>query len=244
MPIFNFLKDKLSILDVICEYVQLKQAGGYWKGPCPFHQEKEASFTVSPDKQIFYCFGCHAGGDLIAFIAKSENLSQFEAAKFLIDKYQIQVPEHFLKKIDNHIKEKNNYFDICKVVSIWMSKQLQNNQEVQQYLKKRFIELQQIKYFNIGYFPGGINFINRFIKEMAYSGILVKDLIDVGILMEGKSILYSPFEERIIFPIKDFIGRYCGFGGRIFKQLDQRAKYYNSKESDWFSKGKLLFGFD
>jgi DNA primase len=86
--------------------------------------------------------------------------------------------------------------------------------------------------------------INSFVKEITNKSFLVKDLIENGIIMEGQSILYSPFEERIIFPIKDLLGRYCGFGGRIFKSTDQRAKYYNSKETELFFKGKLLFGLD
>ena len=114
MPLFNFIKSKLSILDIVSEYVQLKPAGNYFKGPCPIHHEKEASFTVSPDKQIFYCFGCHAGGDLVSFISKVENLSQFEAAKYLIDKYQLQIPTEIqkgaFKKLSENKDKKNNYF--------------------------------------------------------------------------------------------------------------------------------------
>ena len=247
MPLFNFIKTKLSILDIVSDYIRLRQAGTYWKGPCPFHSEKEASFTVSPDKQIFYCFGCHAGGDLIAFVAKMENLSQIEATKFLIDRYSLVVPEEIKKQAFNSadlIEKKEGYFDVCKKVSQWCNDQLLNNPKAKDYLRERKITQKQAKYFNIGYFPGGVRAINRFVKEMSRSSVLVQDLLEAGILHKGQSVLYSPFEERIIFPIKDGIGRYCGFGGRIFKELDQRAKYYNSKESEWFLKGSLLFGLD
>ncbi len=248
MSLFNFVKSKLSILDIIGEYVQIKQMGNYWKGRCPFHTEKDASFTVSPDKQIFYCFGCQAGGDLIAFVAKAENLSQIEAVKHLIDQHQLQIPDNIqngiFKKLNKQKDQKEKYFEMCKAVADWAHKKLLTNSTAKKYLTQRRIEQKQLKYFNIGYFGSGLRFINSFVKDMSSLGILVKDLIEGKILMEGKSTLYSPFEERIIFPIKDVMGRYCGFGGRIFKTSDQRAKYYNSKENEWFSKGKLLFGLD
>ncbi|MCF7799891.1 DNA primase [Candidatus Babeliales bacterium] len=249
MSLFDFVKSNISILDVIGQYVKIKSAGSYWKGPCPFHAEKDASFTVSPDKQIFYCFGCHAGGDLISFVAKIENMSQIEAVNFLVDKYGLQIPDDIKrsvcnKNVENKKDQQKNYFKLCQSVAIFANRQLLSDVHAFEYLKKRNISKSEIEYFNIGYFPGGIRFINNFVREMSNQSILVKDLLENGILMEGKSVLYSPFEERIIFPIKDSMGRFCGFGGRIFKNSDQRAKYYNSKESQFFSKGKLLFGLD
>jgi DNA primase len=249
MPLFNYIKSKLSITDIISEYIQLKQLGSYWKGKCPFHAEKDASFTVSPEKQIFYCFGCHATGDLIAFIAKTENLSQFEAAKHLIDRYQIHIPEEIKKQgsfrqLTEHTDKKDKYFKLCEEVANFANKKLLENHAAKTYLLDRAIDEKQIDLFKIGYLSGGLRFINSLVKEMANKNFLVKDLIENGIVMEGQSVLYSPFEERIIFPIKDSLGRYCGFGGRIFRDTDQRAKYYNSKETELFSKGKLLFGLD
>ncbi|MBD3273221.1 DNA primase [Candidatus Dependentiae bacterium] len=248
MPLFNFVKSNISIIDVISDYVLIKQAGNYWKGPCPFHYEKEASFTVSPDKEIFYCFGCHATGDVISFIEKKENLSPAEAAKFLVDKYQLEVPEEiqkgFLKKIGKNSLLKNNFFNICKLFSEWANEKLLENKIALDYLKKRNINQELIKYFKIGYFPGGARNINNLLRFIGKKDYMAKDLIDAGILSQGRSVLYSPFEERILFPIHDMLSRCCGFGGRIFREEDKRAKYYNSKESIWFSKGKLLFGID
>ena len=128
MPLFNYLKNNISILDVVSEYVPLKAAGNYWKGPCPFHYEKDASFTVSPDKQIFYCFGCHAKGDVISFMAKKENMSQVEAAKYIIDKHQIELPaeikEGFFKKNGSNLALKNDYFGIYKLFAQWTNEKL------------------------------------------------------------------------------------------------------------------------
>lgn len=248
MPIFNFLKNSLSIVDIISEYVPLKQAGNYWKAPCPFHHEKEASFTVSPDKQIFYCFGCHAKGDLISFISKKENLSQFEAAKYLIDRYKIELPDdikdNFFNKFGENSEFKNNYFSVCKAFSDWTKEQLLQSPDALNYLHARDIDDQLINYFNIGYFPSGARNINSLLRFASNNKLIAKDFIDAGILVLSKSVLYSPFEERIIFPINDILSRCSGFGGRIFRKEDERAKYYNSKESLWFLKGKLLFGLD
>lgn len=248
MPLFNFVKSNVSITEVIADYVQLKQAGNYWKGPCPFHYEKEASFTISPDKGIFYCFGCHATGDAISFISKKENISPGEAAKYLIDKYQLEVPEEisngFLKKIGNNSLLKNNFFGVCKLFSEWSNTKLLESPNALNYLKTRSIESNLIKRFNIGYFPGGARNINNLLRLAKTKNFMAKDLIDAGILIQSGSVLYSPFEERIIFTINDILSRPCGFGGRIFRKEDERTKYYNSKESLWFSKGKLLFGLD
>lgn len=248
MSLFDFVKNNLSILDVISEYVQIKPAGNYHKGPCPFHSEKEASFTVSPDKQIFYCFGCHVGGDLISFIAKIENLTQIESAKHLVDKYNLDVPDEIknsgFKDFKKNKEEKELWFRVNEEIANWSHERLLKTRLTLDYLKERDIDLKVSKRFNVGYFPGGTRFINAFIKSMVQKGIMLKDLIDVGFLQQGNNIIYSPFEERILFPIKDVLGRFVGFGGRIFRPNDTRAKYYNSKDSDWFSKGKLLFGLD
>lgn len=246
MSIFDFVKSKLSIIDVVLEYVKVKRAGTYWKGSCPFHSETDASFTVSPDKQIYYCFGCQAGGDLISFIAKIENMNQIEAVHHLLEKYNIVIPpdmeSEFKKKPDSG--KKDQFFHTCNAVAAWTHEQLVKNNFARQYLEKRGIDRLLWQKFTIGYFPGGNRNLAVFLKEMAKKNILVKDLLEAGVVAQGRTSLYSPFEERILFPIRDLLGRGCGFGGRVFQPGDERAKYYNSKESEWFLKGKLLFGLD
>jgi len=248
MTLFDFVKSQLSILDIVSEYVQLRPAGNYYKGTCPFHSETDASFTVSPDKQIFYCFGCHAGGDLISFVAKIENLTQIESVRHLIDRYNLNVPDSIkngaFKDLDKTLNDKDLWFKIHELISQWANEKLLNSEDVLKYLSARFINLKEIKLFKIGYFPGGVRFINFFLKDMSKKGILLKDLMEGGFLQQGRSVVYSPFEERILFPIRDVLGRYVGFGGRIFKQNDERAKYYNSKDSLLFTKSKLLFGLN
>jgi DNA primase len=247
ISVFDFIKQNLPILDVVREYVSMRHLGNYWKGSCPFHTETDASFTISPDKGIFYCFGCHAGGDVIAFFAKAEQLTQFEAVQAIIDRFKIVVPPEILKKSPSKKKEhegKDDYFYLCDEVAQWAHKQLLHDRAALEYLKNRGIETSEITYFLIGYFPGGLRAIDHFIKTMSRQNILTKDLLESGFISQGRSGMYSPFEERIIFPIRDSFSRCVGFGGRIFKASDERAKYYNSKESQWFNKGKVLFGLD
>ena len=244
MNLFSFVKSQLSILDVIGEYTKLKKAGTYWKGHCPFHHEKTASFTVSPHREIFYCFGCHMGGDLISFIAKTENCTQLEAAQHLIERYQLEVPETISKNPQQSTDEKNRYFELCEAVSLWCHNCLKKSPSIMQYLKNREFSENTVDLFQIGYFPGGIRHIRALVAHLRTKSMLVDDLLKARIVSEGRHGLYSPFEERIIFPIKDHLGRFCGFGGRIFKRNDQRAKYYNSHENNFFSKGSILFGMD
>jgi DNA primase len=247
MSLFNYIKSHLSIVDIVTEHVNLRPVGSYMKGPCPFHAERDASFTVSPSRQIFYCFGCQASGDVIAFMAKIENFSQIESAHYLIDRYKLSVPQELLQKAgepSQTLQEKESFFHICATIASWAYQQCIQNNQAFAYLEKRRLTPEIIKKFSIGYFPGGVSNINLFLKAMAREGVMAKDLISHGIISESRSQLYSAFEERIIFPIFDSLGRGCGFGGRIFKIGDERAKYYNSRESDYFIKGKVLFGFD
>jgi DNA primase len=242
MSLFNYLKGRLSILDVIGEYTHLKKAGTYWKGHCPFHSEKTASFTVSPHKEIFYCFGCHIGGDVITFISKVENCSAMEAVHHLAERYGIELPHEL--NAEAKIEDKKHYYDLCKLVATWCHEQLKKSPPALHYLLKRGFTKEIMQQFSIGYFPGGYLRIKELISFAQKNNVLAKDLVEAGILQEGRTVLYSSFEERIIFPIKDHLGRHCGFGGRIFKPQDERPKYYNSRENPFFNKGSLLFGFD
>lgn len=247
MSLFSYIKQQVPIMDEVGRYLQLKIAGTYYKGPCPFHRETDASFTVSPDKQIFYCFGCHVSGDVIAFIAKVENLTQIEAAQYLIDQHKLTIPEDIARQAasaSKHADEKANYFTLCRVVAEWAAQQLRQHEHAQRYVSSRTINDATIQTFGIGFVPSGARAMQALVKECARNNILVKDLIAAGVLFENRgSSLRSPFEDRIIFPITDALGRHCGFGGRIFVPNDERAKYYNSKESPFFQKGTLLFGY-
>ncbi len=243
--LFNFVKQHVQILTVVNEHVALKKAGHYWKGRCPFHDEKTASFTVSPHREIFYCFGCHMGGDLITFVTKIENCTPLDAVKQLADRYNLNLPETIAPpEKTGSADAKKRYFELCKIVAEWSHEQLEKHASIVSYLTKRGFTQESMEQFQIGYFPGGTRALKALIKYLNAHNFLVKDLLEVHLVQEGKGNLYSPFEQRIIFPIKDHLGRFCGFGGRVVKSTDERAKYYNSRENNYFQKGTILFGFD
>ncbi len=244
--IFTFIKDRIAILDAVQEFTTLRRAGSYWKARCPFHHEKTASFTVSPDKNIFYCFGCHTGGDVIAFIQKVEQCSALEAAQYLAQRYNITLPDTSKNTYttSSNKQERNHYFSLCKQVAIWCNNNLHKNPSALRYFYNRGFTKESINYFTLGYFSGGSSSIKTLLQKMRTNNILADDLIKARILSQSKTSLYSPFEQRLIFPIKDHLGDFCGFGGRTFNPNDTRPKYYNSHENEYFTKGSLLFGLD
>jgi DNA primase len=245
MNCFEFIKQRLSILDVAQEYTALKKAGNYWKGRCPFHHEKTASFTISPHKEIFYCFGCQAGGDLIALVARMEQCTQIEAAKLIAERFNIELPaqDNFVQGTAT-MQKKVHYFAINALIAQWAHEWLLRSPEPRDYLETRGFKEPIIKQFMLGYFPDGTIGMKDLFSYAKKHALLVQDLVDAHIIMYHQYTHYSPFEERILFPIKDHVGRYCGFGGRIYKNEDNRVKYYNTKESDFFLKGSLVFGLD
>ncbi len=247
MTLFEWVKNQVSIHAIIGGYVRLNRAGTYWKGCCPFHNETTPSFTVSPDKQIFYCFGCHAGGDVVAFIAKVESLDPSQALNHIIENNGLEIPPQLRGKLTDDgqtIKRRRRYTDVCREIKMWMNSKLLSSNLAMSYLIDRKIKKEAIEHFSIGYVPGGLDSMNSFANEMVRKGFLREDLVEAGFLQKAGHMFRSPYEERIVFPIHDILGRCVGFGGRVFRQGDTRAKYYNSRESDFFHKRKLLFGLD
>ncbi|MGB8367306.1 MAG: toprim domain-containing protein, partial [Candidatus Babeliales bacterium] len=162
-----------------------------------------------------------------------------------VEQYQINLPETLdYEKIEKTTEKKNRYTNICKFVAQWSHDNLLKNPTLLHYFQKRGFNRTSLTSFMLGYFPGGLHVIKALIQAMREKQILPKDLIETHILNEGKTVLYSPFEDRIIFPIKNHLGQFCGFGGRIIRKEDTRPKYYNSREDINFIKGDLLFGLD
>lgn len=245
MTLFDWIKQQVSIIDVIGQYVRLVRLGNYFKASCMFHSETDASFTVSPDKGIFYCFGCHATGDVISFVAKAEHLTQVEAVKLIVDRMGLVVPDALKNSFVQHDEvAKKDYFAVCSFFEAWSVAQFAKSSLAQEYLKKRGVSAELVREFRLGYLPGGQDSLQSFIRAAHGQGLLLKHFIDAGLLVQSSTtVCHSPFEERIIFPIYDPSGRCVGFGGRIFKDGDIRPKYYNSRESDFFLKRQLLFGY-
>lgn len=246
MNIFNFVKEHTSIIDVVREYVTLKKVGSNWTCCCPFHHEKTASCMINEQKGIFYCFGCRIGGDSITFVSKIENCTPVQAAQLLADRYKITIPQEiFARQTSSSFDdEKSRYQTVGNAVARWCHQRLMRSGSPLLYIKDRGFEVSSLTSFLVGYFPGGLLSCKQLVADLKRENILADDLIKAGIMSVSKGTLFSPFEDRILFPIYDHVGHFCGFGGRTFKEHDQRSKYYNSKENDYFSKGTLLFGLD
>lgn len=240
--IFSYIKSNIDIVDVIGDYVHLSRAGNYYKGISPFKHEKTASFTVTPEKKIFYCFSSNIGGDVIEFVAKMENCSSYQAAQFIIQKYHLPIPPSIMQQNKNN-EEEIIYFKIYECFSSWCSEMLYKNQQALEYLYRRGISKQSIDKFQIGYCPD-FHMLDNFFQYALKKGILIKDIKNTDILFSKNNKLYFSAYHRIIFPIKNYLNLYCGYGARIFLEHDSRSKYINTNNGTYFSKKNIIFGFD
>ena len=225
------LANAVDIIDVIEPYVELKKSGGLFKGLSPFQNEKTPSFVVTPSKNIWHDFSSGQGGDTIKFIQLIEGLTFPESVEKLCSIYNITV-EH-----DSEKKESISSASL-EIYKDWCVERLQTNSKALQYLKDRGLTDKSINEFEIGYSPSSIETI-QFVKS---SVITVEDAIAVGIIDRGDNGLYSRFIERIIFPIRNHIGKLCGYSGRTIS--GHQAKYVNTKDTPLFHKSSLMYGFD
>jgi DNA primase len=226
------LKARLDIVDVVGSYVELKKAGGNFKAPCPFHDEKSPSFVVSPQKQIYHCFGCGAGGDSVKFVMEYEKLNYPEALEKLAENYNFT-----LTYTDNkHNKPRSQVMD---KLNEWYQSLLSKNQVALSYVKERGIYESSIEKFGIGYAPDSNATIN-YIKSQQFA---LKEAIDMGVVGYNPEHrqTYARFIERVTFPIFSANGSIVGFGGRTI--TGHNAKYVNSPETAYFNKSRLLYAY-
>ena len=215
--------------------------GDYW-APCPFHQEKTASFHVDDKKGFYYCFGCQAKGDALGFIKETENVSFMEAVEILAQECGMQIPAQDLKSKE-FSKKQESLFDIIEEASKFYKTQLhnKNGNSAQDYLNKRNLTKDLQNHFEIGFAP---NISNHLEKYLLAKNVPLQKMIDAGLVAKSDdgSQSYDRFRNRIMFPIKDFRGRTIAFGGRA---LDPKtpAKYINSPETILFDKGKTLYNY-
>jgi len=226
------LKARLDIVDVIGSYIELKKAGGNFKAPCPFHDEKSPSFVVSPQKQIFHCFGCGAGGDAVKFVMEYEKLNYPEALEKLAQSYNFT-----LTYTDN--KQNKPRTKVIERLNEWYQSLLPRNETATRYLQERGIYESSIEKFGIGYAPASNETLN-FIKREQFP---IKEAIDVGVVGYDsvRNQTYARFIERITFPIYSANGTVVGFGGRTI--TGHQAKYVNSPETPLFNKSRLLYAY-
>jgi DNA primase len=243
------LLDRTDIVDLVDSRVKLKKTGRNYSACCPFHKEKTPSFSVAPDKQFYYCFGCGAGGNAIGFLMELENLNFPEAVEELAGKAGLTVPkdESITSKAATEAsqaktKARNQAYELLNRASQYYQSQLRRHSERQKavtYLKGRGLSGQIAQRFGIGYAPAGWQ---NLMQALAPETHQEQGLIDCGMVVEKEENKrrYDRFRERIMFPIKDYKGRIIAFGGRVLG--DEKPKYLNSPETEVFHKQRELYG--
>lgn len=241
------LLERVDIVEVIDSRVKLKKTGKNYSACCPFHDEKTPSFSVSPDKQFFYCFGCGASGNSIGFVMDYERISFPEAIDSLAKVAGVDVPRETKTpqaQAQDEAREKARkaLYQLMEQTNAFYQQQLREHEQrniAVNYLKNRGLSGHIAKDFGIGYAPAGWD---NLIKQLGTSNERQDLLIDGGLLIKNdeKNKLYDRFRERIMFPIRDSRGRVIGFGGRVLN--DEKPKYLNSPETTIFHKGKELYG--
>ncbi|ACC97873.1 DNA primase [Elusimicrobium minutum Pei191] len=238
--IIEEIRDRVDIVELVREYVpSLKRAGKTYKGCCPFHNEKTPSFTVSQDRGLFYCFGCQTGGDVFAFLMKTENLSFSEAAKKLAERAGLEwKKEEVLTQEEKNRLEARKLLDFAKV---FYNKTLLSSQgnEARGYLKKRSLTKETVEKFEIGFTPQGVDALSKAALANGYNANLLRS---AGLAAQGQYGVRDYFRSRIMFPIINHRGETVGFGGRIFGEGE--PKYLNSPETILFSKSRVLYGLN
>ena len=236
------IRSSNDIVDVISQYVILKRSGRNFFGLCPFHKEKSPSFSVSPDKQIFHCFGCGVGGNVIHFVSKIENLDFRETLELLANRANITLPT-----LDNSYQDnkkailKSKVYEINEIAAKFYHENLYKptSKPAQEYIKKRKLDNRTLKSFLIGY-SGNFDELYNLLKQKGFTEeqILASSLVNKT--DNGKFI--DRFRKRLMIPIQDTSGKFIAFGGRVLD--DSKPKYINSPENIVYSKGRNLFGLN
>ena len=236
------IRSSNDIVDVISQYVILKRSGRNFFGLCPFHKEKSPSFSVSPDKQIFHCFGCGVGGNVIHFVSKIENLNFIETLQLLANRANINLPT-----LDNSYQDnkkaalKAKVYEINEIAAKFYHENLYRptSKEAQEYIKKRKLDNRTLKSFLIGY-SGTFDELYKLLKQKGYTEeeILASSLVNKA----DNGTFIDRFRKRLMIPIQDATGKFIAFGGRVLD--DSKPKYINSPENIVYSKGRNLFGLN
>ncbi len=233
-----------EINTLISRYVELKPNGSNYKGLCPFHGEKTPSFHVSMDKQLYHCFGCGAGGNIITFVKEKENLDTKDAIDFLCDFLRIDKSEYIISGSNENYstskKERDFYYNINKGAAIFFYENLKKSKKAMEYLDTRNISESTLKKFGLGYANDNWNDLEKYFTKKGYKKL---DLINSGLLVNKESKVYDKYRDRIIFPIFTTTNKIAGFGGRVLSN-DGIPKYLNSPQSDIFNKSELLYGLN
>jgi DNA primase len=242
-PILQEIKDRLNVADVIAGYIPVKKAGASFKALCPFHNEKTASLNISPQKQIWHCFGCGEGGDIFGFVMKYENLEFRDALKILADKAGVQLPSY--RPENKEIRdEKDLLLRINDFAARFYHQVLINDKKgaaAMEYLKNRGLTDGTIKQWQIGYAPDDFHALER---ALLAKKVNLQEAVKAGVISKNERGMYDRFRGRVTFPIYDYFGNTVGFSARILTDDGKSAKYINSPETAVYNKSKILFGLN
>lgn len=230
-----------DIVDIISGYIKLKKNGSSYVGLCPFHNEKSPSFSVSPGKQLYHCFGCGVGGNVITFVMEYENYTFLEAVKYLADKAGMQLPETSYSEEEKKNRDlKAKLLEINKIAATYYYHQLkaENGKIGLSYLQKRGLSDTTINRFGLGYAGQTGNALYQYLKSKGYDDALLKE---TGLFTYERGI-HDKFWNRVMFPIMDINNKVIGFGGRVMG--DAKPKYLNSPETKLFDKSRNLYGLN
>ena len=234
-PFIDELIDRADIVEVVGARVALKKAGASYKGLCPFHDEKTPSFTVSPDKGFYHCFGCHAGGNAIGFLMEHDHMSFPEAMETLAEMLGLEIP---VERSDADRSENQGLLDALGEADRIYRQSLRESPEAIDYLKGRGIDGAVAKRFGIGYAPDAWDTV---LRRLGRGEAHTTRLVQAGLVIANDAGRhYDRFRGRIMFPIRDRRGKVIGFGGRVLG--DGEPKYLNSPETNLFHKGRALYG--
>ena len=234
------IKNSLDIVDVISKFVVLKKTGRNFQGLCPFHNEKTPSFVVTPDKQIFKCFGCGEGGDVFTFLMKINNQTFAEVIEEQAAHFGIELPKTSSKNAIYNKQEKERLYDAMGLATKFFKQNLESNQKALEYLEKRGINEVAISKFSLGLAPKGNFELKNYLTGL---GFTVDELLKAGLVYEKDGSYLDRFKNRIIIPIKDINSNTIAFGARAILE-GQMPKYINSPESSIYNKSSVLFGLN
>jgi DNA primase len=230
-----------DIVDIISTYVQLKKSGHSFMGRCPFHNERTPSFSVSPDKQLYHCFGCGASGNVISFVMDIENMTFPEALEWLAERANITLPRNS-EYTDLQYQQKKRYYEINRRLANYYYLLLKHSTKGIKYLNKRGLNQSTVKTFGIGYSKDSWDNAYRFLSKQKVTS---EEMLTIGLIAKGKNgRLYDRFRDRLMIPIQNSRDQIIGFGGRIMSNDRNAPKYLNSPESIIFSKGYELFNLN
>ena len=233
----NEILENSDIVAIIGDYVDLKKSGNSYKGLCPFHNEKTPSFTVDDKKQLFHCFGCGEGGDVVSFIMHKEGLSYIDSMKYLANKAGIKLDD---TKSSKENKRLNRLYDINRDIMMYFYKNLLTDKAGQTYLKNRGFRSNIVNTFMLGFAKNSWDDLISYVKEKDY---LLDDIENLGLIKKSQNgKYYNKYRNRLIFPIINHYGKVIGFGGRSIDST--MPKYLNSPESEIFKKRYNLYGLN